>query len=142
MLRAILLSILLLFSAVCQAENKSALGIDYLEITKNPIIAEVMLEMEPELIKYYQQGEWAGSTEADRVYALRHKAYILSQDYVSKDNYQLISEVAPEVPLKFLKLDKERYPNLWDFGELVRLKKEGKEERRLYKLLHGKEWGE
>ncbi len=135
------LGIVLVLSSVCFAEGRSALGIDYLEITENEIIAEAMLEMEPALIEYYQNGEWAGSTEYDRKYALRSKAVVLSQDHVSADTYKVISEVAPEVPLKFLKLDKDKYPDLWNFGELVRLKNEGEEERKLYKLLHGKEWG-
>lgn len=142
MLRAILLSILLVSSMACQAGSKSALGIDYLEITKNPIIAEAMLEMEPALIKYYQQGEWAGTTEADRIYALRSMASVLDMDHVSEYTYQVISKVAPEVPLMFLKLDKKKHPNLWNFGDLVRITKKEEESKRLYRALHGKEWGE
>lgn len=101
-----------------------------------------MLEMEPALIEYYQTGEWTGTTEADRIYALRGLAIVLGMDIVSEDTYQVISEVAPDVPLQFLQLDKEKHPNLWDFGDLVRLKKEKEESLWLYRALHGKEWEE
>jgi len=99
-----------------------------------------MLEMEPALIEYYKKGEWAESTKEDRIYALGLTAYVLGKDKVSEDSYKVISQVAPEVPLKFLKLDKEKYPNLWNFGELMRLTKEEKESLWLYKALHGKDY--
>ena len=140
MIRLSILALALFASATCFAEGRSILGIDYLKITENKIIAEAMLEMESALIEYYKKGEYAESTKYDREYALKGKAIVLSQDHVSVDTYEVISEVAPEVPLKFLKLDKGKYPNLWNFGELVRLTKEGEESKRLYKALHGKDY--
>ncbi len=134
--------LVLTLSATCHAENNSILGIDYLKKTGNITIAESMLEMEPALIEYYKKGEYTGSTREERIYALSLTAYVLGKDKVSEDTYQVISEVAPDVPLKFLKLDKEKYPNLWNFGELVRLKKEKEDSLWLYRSLHGKDYAE
>jgi hypothetical protein len=127
-------------STIVQAQE-SILGIDYLALTENPIIAEAMLEMESALIQYYQEGEWAASTHEDRIYALRSMATTLKRDRVSVDTYDVINQVAPDVPLKFLALSEEKYPNLRRFGNIVRLSKEGEESKKLYKALHGKEWG-
>lgn len=121
--------------------QESILGIDYLSLTENPIIAEAMFEMEPALIEYYQTGEWAESTHDDRVYILRGTAIVLKQDKISVDTYEVITQVAPNTPLKFLQLDEEKYPNLKRFGNIVRLTKEGEDSKKLYKALHGKEWG-
>lgn len=121
--------------------QESILDIDYLALTENPIIAEAMLEMEPALIEYYKTGEWAESTHEDRIYFLRGTATTLKRDKISVDTYEVIREVAPETPIKFLKINKEKYPNLWDFGDLMRIVKEGEESKKLYKALHGKEWG-
>ncbi len=126
------------FTGIAQ---ESILGIDYLTLTGNPIIAEAMIEMEPALIEYYQTGEWAETTYEDRIYALRSMATTLRRDRVSVDTYEVIRAVAPETPIRFLKIDKEKYPNLWDFGDLMRIVKEGEESKKLYKAPHGKEWG-
>jgi hypothetical protein len=127
-------------SAIAQGQE-SILDIDYIALTENPIIAEAMLEMEPALIEYYQTGEWAGSTHEDLIYILKGTAIVLKQDKVSVDTYEVIRVVAPETPIKFLKIDKVKYPNLWDFADLMRIVKEGEESKQLYKALHGKEWG-
>ncbi|MCW8923972.1 MAG: hypothetical protein OQK69_10150 [Gammaproteobacteria bacterium] len=129
-------------STTCFADGKSALGLDYLQITKSKILTEAMLEMEPALLEYYSKGEWAETTEGDRVYALRGMAIVLSQDHVSVDTYEVIKEVAPEVPLNFLNMDKEKYPNLWNFGELERLIKEKEASLKLYRGLHEKDYVE
>lgn len=138
----LLTSIFLIFQTSVFAQNKSVLGIDYLKKTKNPIIAEAMLEMELALIKHYSKGKWAKATKKQRIYALSVTASTLGYDKVSKKTYELLIDIAPDTPLIFLKLDKSKYPNLWDFGELIRLKKITQEEKALYKLLHGKEWKE
>lgn len=130
-----------LLVSVHTTAQESVLGIDYLTLTGNPIIAEAMLEMEPALIQYYQTGEWAETTHADRVYALRITATSLKRDKVSVDTYEVINQVAPNTPLKFLELDEEKYPNLRRFGNIVRLTKQGEESKQLYKALHGKDWG-
>jgi hypothetical protein len=134
----LLCTILISLKATAQ---ESILSIDYLALTKNPIIAEAMLEMESALIQYYQEGEWAASTHEDRIYALRSMATTLKRDRVSVDTYDVINQVAPNVPLKFLALNEEKHPNLRRFGNIVRLAKEGEESKKLYKALHGKEWG-
>jgi hypothetical protein len=134
----LLCTILVSLKATAQ---ESIVGIDYLALTENPIIAEVMLEMEDALIQYYQEGELAASTHEDRIYALRSMATTLKRDRVSVDTYDVINQVAPDVPLKFLALSEEKYPNLRRFGNVVRLTKEGVESKKLYKALHGKEWG-
>lgn len=131
---------LILLSTKTTAQE-SILGIDYLALTESPVIAEAMLEMEPALIQYYQTGEWAETTYEDRVYALRSMATTLKRDRISVDTYEVINQVAPDVPLKFLALSEEKYPNLRRFGNIVRLSKEGEESKKLYKALHGKEWG-
>ncbi|MFK5912926.1 MAG: hypothetical protein QM484_01010 [Woeseiaceae bacterium] len=133
---------IIILSSTCHAENKSILGIDYLKVTENKIIAEAMLEMEPALIEYYKKGEWVKTTKKIRIYALRGIASVLGIDEVSKNTYEVISEVAPKTPLKFLKLDKKKYPNLWKFGNIMRLSKETKKSLWLYKALHGKDYYE
>ena len=130
-----------LFISLKTTAQESILNIDYLALTNNPIIAEAMLDMEDALIEYYQTGEWAKTTHEDRVYALRSMATTLKRDRVSVDTYEVINQVAPDVPLKFLALSEEKYPNLRRFGNIVRLSKEGEESKKLYKALHGKEWG-
>jgi len=140
MIRFIAIAFILFTVQTAFADNKSILGIDYLKVTKNQIIAEAMLEMEPALIDYYSKGKWAKATRADQIYALRGTAIVLGQDHISQDTYNVISEISPSTPLKFLKLDKEKYPDLWSFGNVVRLENEIEESKWLYKALHGKEW--
>lgn len=130
-----------LFISLKTTAQESILNIDYLALTNNPIIAAAMLDMEGALIEYYQTGEWAETTHEDRVYALRSMATTLKRDRVSVDTYEVIDQVAPDVPLKFLALSEEKYPNLRRFGNIVRLSKESEESKKLYKALHGKEWG-
>lgn len=142
MTRSVVICLLCIVSATSWAGEQSSLGIDYLDVAKNKLIAEAMLEMEPALIEYYKNGEYKGSTESDWKYALRLTAHVLGIDRVSKDTYEVISEVAPNTPLKFLKLDRGKYPNLWGFGESVRLTKVEDESRRLYRALHGKDYKE
>ncbi|MCW8932065.1 MAG: hypothetical protein OQL19_17755 [Gammaproteobacteria bacterium] len=140
--RLLVMLFIMFISITTRAENTSILGIDYFKVTENKIIAEVMLEMEPALIEYYKKGEYEGTTRVDQIYALRGISIVLSQDHVSEDTYQVIGEVAPDVPLKFLKLDKEKYPNLWHFGNVMRLTKEEADSRWLYRALHGKDYVE
>lgn len=132
--------ILIIFFNNSVAQNKSILGIDYLDKTENKIIAEAMLEMEPALIKYYSKGKWAKATKKQRIYALSVTASTLGYDKVSKKTYELLTKITPDTPLMFLKLDKSKYPNLWAFGNDVRLDKELADSKWLYKALHGKEW--
>lgn len=143
MAKLVILWTLLFISLSSLADGtQSKLGIDYEKASGNKLIAEVMLEMESSLIEYYSKGEYEGSTAYDKRYALKHMAYVLGQDHVSENTHQVISDVAPDIALKFLKLDKEKHPDLWSFGEYVRLSIVEEESRRLYKALHGKEYEE
>ena len=95
-----------------------------------------MLEIEPRLITYYQKGKYQGSSRDLQVFAIRGTAVVLGMDKLSEETLSLLREVAPDAPLRFLELDKAHYPNLWNFGELERLRREEAESQQLYDALH------
>jgi len=138
MKKTLMASILFLACSISWADSESALGIDYLKVTRNELLAEITLKIEPQLIAYYQQGEYENTTKRDRVFAIRSTATMLGMDKLSEYTVSVLESAAPEVPLEFLKLDKSKYPNLWNFGELERLQREKAESQRLYDALHMK----
>ncbi len=122
------------------ATDSSVLGLDYQKITKNKILTEVMLEIEPKLIEYYEQDEYAKFIDGYVTTEIERVASNLFRDSVRQSLIDDFKKVAPEAPLRFLELDKKRYPNLWHFGNIVRLTKIEAESLKLYKALHGKDY--
>lgn len=121
------------------AGNKSELGLDYLELTQNELLAEVMYEVEPKLIARYEKAGFGLKLQKSAATSL---AGTLNEDNVYKVWMKFFAEYSSHTPLRFLELDKADYPNLWNFGELIRIRKEKEKSLRLYQALHGKEFGE
>jgi len=131
--------LLITLTMTAHASNSSALGLDYEKITKNKILTEVMLEIEPKLIEHYKSTKY-GHLKKFVLRGVEHVASNFSRDYVNETTVENLRRIAPEAPLKFLKLDKMEFPNLWNFGELERLRKVEAESLKLYKALHGKDY--
>ncbi len=142
LVNTILVTALILMSpTLCIAEGSSKLGNDYLKITQNPLLADIMLEYEPKLIEYYRNSEY-GHIKGLVEDGVSTVALNLTMDRINRSMVKEFRELAPDLPLKFLALDKKKYPNLWNFGELERLRKEKEDSLWLYRALHGKEYSE
>lgn len=121
------------------AETKSALGLNYLDITRNDFLAGLMFEIEPKLIAHYETTEFGRSKRVQEI-GMRGLGLSLRSDSVTKSWIAFFKKAYPELPLRFLELDKSKYPNLWDYGELVRLEIEVEKSKKLYRTLHGNDY--
>ena len=137
MKRVALVVMLAGLSASVFAERKSELGLDYLALTKNPLLAEIMLDIEPRFIEHYKAH---GNDRAFQILGAERFAYVLRQDHLDQSWIDLFQEIAPKMPLRFLELDKTKYPKLWAFGSLERQRARTQKSLEFYRLLHGKEY--
>lgn len=127
---------------LCSAADPAPLGVDYQAITHNEVLARFMREIEPALVRYYESSEFAVLREAEMIRSqAKNVAWVLSTDSSNQSNIRLLRKVAtPADLMMFLQLDKSEFPNLWNFGELVRLEGEVDKSRRLYDALHGERY--
>lgn len=142
----LLFSILLSLSTNLRAQGESATGLDYLEITGNPILTEIILELEPGLLEIYENREMS---EKRKYWGLRGIAWALRDDEMYKPMLEDLESVSRPALLKFKQLPKEKYPTLHQVAEVVKLNMEYKEKagvewsqeeyqsnQELYKALH------
>lgn len=141
MLKPVFFTLMFIISFTAEAENKSILGLDYFAITENQLLAEILLETEPKLIANYSKIDF-GKKKKIQASGMRGLSLALKSDLVLKSWIKFFDEACPEMPLRFLKLNKEKYPNLWNYGDLVRLQIEKEKSKRLYEALHGEEYSE
>lgn len=135
---------LMFFTLTACAESDSELGLDYLELTGSELLAEILYETEPYLITSYNTREWTKAYEK-KASGMKTLATLFTRDEANKSWMRFYEKSAPDIPLRFLKLNKDEFPNLWDWGELIRLRietarieRERLESIRLYEALHGK----
>lgn len=119
------------------APNQSQLDLDYLALTGNQKLADILYETEPHLIARYETRERTRPTER-KISGMTKLARVLKQDLVYKSWMRFYEKTAPNIPLRFLELDKAKYPNLWNWGELRRLSIETDKSLKLYEALHDK----
>ncbi|OMH28082.1 hypothetical protein [Motiliproteus sp. MSK22-1] len=137
-----------LLAGSVSAQDRSAVGLDYLAITQNPLLAEVMQELEPGLLEIYQR---RNMSEKRKFWGLRGIARALRDDEMYKPMLEDLEAVSRPALLKLARLPAESYPTLHQVVELVRLNIEYKEKTgvgwskeeyesnmRLYQALHGK----
>lgn len=138
----------LLMTSTVQAQDQSAVGLDYLKITKHPLLAEIMLELEPGLLGIYKS---RGYSEKRQMWGVRGIAWALSDDEMYKPMLEDLESVSRPTLLKFKQLPEESYPTLHQVAELVKLNIEHKEKTgveysqeeyestmKLHEALHGK----
>lgn len=139
MLTRILLLVTLLASTSLLAEEKSKLGLDYLKITKNQILTDIMLDLEPKLVALYKEHNL-------KEVLIKQGARGIAKNLAEDKTYKLIIErikgLSPDTLLEFLKLPKKDYPMLWAIGEGERLERDLASSLKLYKALHGKDYVE
>lgn len=123
-------------------KGESQLGLDYLQITKNPILVDIMLELEPKLLASYAKETRIKISNNHKNSMIKRIAEDLSEDKTFKSTVDKIIAVSPDTPLKFLKLSKEKYPMFWAIGRNRELDIELASSKKLYKALHGKEYVE
>ena len=136
----LLVIICLFISASSLAIEKSKIGLDYLKLTKNQILAEIMLDLEPKLLASYDSYKKFKFTDLQKKFGVRGVAISFSKDITYKDTIDEIKRISPDTLLKLLRLSKEDYPMLWAVGEGERLERELASSLKLYKALHGKEY--
>ena len=136
----LLVIICLIISATSLANEKSKIGLDYLTLTKNPILVDIMLDLEPKLLASYDSYEKFKFTDLQKKSGVRGVATSFSKDITYKATIDEIKRISPDTLLKLLKLPKEDYPMLWAVGEGERLERELASSLKLYKALHGKEY--
>jgi hypothetical protein len=137
MFARILLFIGLLASTVLLADENSQLGFDYLKLTKNKILADMMLDLEPKLVAYYKKHNLK---EVLIKQGVRGVATSFSEDITYKSVIDSVKKASPDSLLKLLKLPKKDYPMLWAIGEGERLERELASSLKLYKALNGKDY--
>lgn len=133
MIIKILLLISLMASTSLLAEEKSKLGLDYLKITKNQVLADIMLDLEPKLIAYYKKHNLK---EVLIKQGVRGVASSFADDITYKSVIDSIKSASPDTLLKLLQLPKDDYPMLWAVGNGERLDRELVSSMKLYKALH------
>ncbi len=144
--------ILLFLASYTHAEDNSTLGFDYLEITKHPLLAEIMLEFEPKLVDLYKA---KGLSKKVIYRGVRGVARTLRDDQMYKPMLADLESISRPTLLKLAGLPKGEYPKLHGVVKLVRLnikyketygveltEEEHESNMRLYKALHGREFGE
>ena len=136
----LLVIICLFISASSLAIEKSKIGLDYLKLTKNQILAEIMLDLEPKLLASYDSYKKFKFNDLQKKFGVRGVAISFSKDITYKDTIDEIKRISPDTLLKLLRLSKEDYPMLWAVGEGERLERELASSLKLYKALHGKEY--
>lgn len=137
MLARILLLIGLLASTVLLADENSQLGFDYLKLTKNQILADMMLDLEPKLVAYYKKHNLK---EVLIKQGVRGVATSFAEDITYKSVIDSVKKASPDSLLQLLKLPKTDYPMLWAIGEGERLERELASSLKLYKALNGKDY--
>ena len=133
MIIKILLLVSLMASISLLAEEKSKLGLDYLKITKNQVLADIMLDLEPKLIAYYKKHNLK---EVLIKQGVRGVASSFADDITYKSVIDSIKSASPDTLLKLLQLPKDDYPMLWAVGNGERLDRELVSSMKLYKSLH------
>jgi hypothetical protein len=136
---AILVLTILFIPFTCQATASSELNIDYVGLAKSEFLGKLVLELEPKVLVYY--GKY-NLSQKQKIRGLEGMARSLGNDMPYKPIITDIKRVSPDTLLRFLELDKNKYPRLWDIGELERIQRKLKESERLYKALHGKDYEE
>jgi hypothetical protein len=137
MLARILLLISLVASTSLLAEEKSKLGFDYLKLTKNKILADMMLDLEPKLVVYYKKHNLK---EVLIKQGVRGVATSFAEDITYKSVIDSVKKASPDSLLQLLKLPKKDYPMLWAIGEGERLERELASSLKLYKALNGNDY--
>ena len=137
MLIRILLLISLIASTSLLAQESSKLGLDYLALTENQLLTDIMLRIEPKLIDYYEKQNF--NDVIKRIW-LKGMATAFSKDTLYPSAFEQIKKASPELLLEFLKLPKDSYPELWAAGRNEQVKQDLAESLKLYKALHGKEY--
>lgn len=136
----------LIFSSISQigVAGESLLGINYQQITQNEVLTGFMLLIEPRLVQHYQASEYEALRKPEMILIqVKGIAATLAKDGNNKSNFRLMRKVSsPEEITSLLQLDKQKYPNFWNFAELVRLEIEIDKNKRLYQALHGKPFQE
>lgn len=135
MLIRILLLISLIASTSLLAQESSKLGLNYLAITKNQVLADIMYDLEPKLITVYSQKDMTASQIKS---GFRGIALGLSKDKTYTTVIDRIRSVSPETLLKFAMLPKENFPMLWAIRKGERIDQELTTSLGLYKALNGK----
>ncbi len=133
MIIKILLLVSFMASTSLLAEEKSKLGLDYLKITKNQVLADIMLDLEPKLIAYYKKHNLK---EVLIKQGVRGVASSFADDITYKSVIDSIKSASPDTLLKLLQLPKDDYPMLWAVGDGERLDRELVSSMKLYKSLH------
>lgn len=133
MIIKILLLVSFMASTSLLAEEKSKLGLDYLKITKNQVLADIMLDLEPKLIAYYKEHNLK---EVLIKQGVRGVASSFAEDITYKSVIDSIKSASPDTLLKLLQLPKDDYPMLWAVGDGERLDRELVSSMKLYKSLH------
>ena len=137
MLVRILLFISLLAPTSLLAEEKSKLDLNYLKLTKNQILADIMLDLEPKLVAYYKK---YNLKEVLIKQGVRGVATSFAEDITYKSVIDSVKKASPDSLLKLLQLPKEDYPMLWAIGEGERLERELATSLKLYKALNGNDY--
>jgi len=139
MLIKILLVMSFFVSIPLLAIETSQLNLDYLKITKNQILTDIMLELEPKLIIYYRKNNLKETLIKQGV---RGVATSFSKDMVYKSVIDSIKASSPKTLTKLINLPKERFPMLWAIGKGEILERELTSSLKLYKALHGNDFEE
>ena len=137
MLTKLLLLISLIVSTSLLAEEKSKLGLNYVKLTKNQVLADMMLDLEPKLIAYYKKHNLK---EVLIKQGVRGVATSFAEDITYKSVIDSIKKASPDSLLKLLQLPKADYPMLWAIGEGERLERELASSLKLYKALNGNDY--
>ena len=122
----------LLLSVSIHSEEQSAYGFDYLKITKNPLLAEIMLELEPKLVALYKS---ENMDESDIRWGLKGIAKSFRDDEMFKPMLKDLEAASRPALLKLAGLPEDKYPTLHGVVKLVRLNIR-------YKQKYGIEWTE
>jgi len=121
------------------ADEQSQLDLDYFKITKNKILTDIMLDLEPKLIALYKKHKLSDAL-------IKQGAKGIATNLAEDKTYKLIIErikgLSPDTLLEFKKLSKNDYPMLWAIGEGARLDHELDSSLKLYKALHGTDYVE
>ncbi len=136
-LQTMVIFLLVVSSSHLMAQEESALGLHYQKYTNNEFLTELMQDLEPKLIAFYKRHD---QDKQEQIRTALNMAIALGKDKPYKSTIQRIKSVSPDTLLKFLKLPKDKYPNLWYTGDIERIDRETEKSLRLYKALHGKEY--
>lgn len=137
MFNRLIMIICLIIPIASQASNQSTLGLDYLQITKNQVLTDIMLDLEPKLVSLYKKHNLKDVLIKQGV---RGIAKNLAEDKTYKLIIERIKGLSPDTLLEFLRLPKKDYPMLWAIGEGERLERELDSSLKLYKALNGNDY--